>query len=133
MLYVNWIPPRQWGPKQKISIYRDRNRLIRDIWLLIYIVFVPNKKKRVNTRKSYTVKTIFNKEKPNIRYCEICWSSVFLEIHHKDKNKDNNNINNLIKICLKCHIKAHEWEPIVNLMKSKLIYLNDKTCNLVSK
>ena len=39
--------------------------------------------------------------------CEICNSTKFLEVHHKDHNRENNELDNLILLCKSCHKKEH--------------------------
>lgn len=39
--------------------------------------------------------------------CEICGSTRFLEVHHKDRNRANNSEENLQTLCKSCHKKEH--------------------------
>lgn len=41
--------------------------------------------------------------------CEICGSTSYLQVHHKDRDitHKNNNVNNLITLCNKCHQQVH--------------------------
>ena len=45
--------------------------------------------------------------KKDIIECELCKSTIILEVHHKDKNPNNNDMNNLVKVCSKCHHTIH--------------------------
>lgn len=52
--------------------------------------------------------------KRGITVCEICSSTRFLEVHHKDKNPYNNEWPNIIKVCSKCHkmLDAGTWHYV---------------------
>lgn len=39
--------------------------------------------------------------------CQICSSSGYLCVHHKDKDKRNDKLSNLIVLCFECHKKEH--------------------------
>ena len=54
--------------------------------------------------------------------CEVCGSTEALQVHHKIYRSKGgaDSPDNLITLCGECHIKAHEGEPIVNLMRSRL-------------
>lgn len=42
--------------------------------------------------------------KESIKKCELCGSTKYLGVHHKDGNQENNKLNNLIKVCRRCHL-----------------------------
>lgn len=40
--------------------------------------------------------------------CERCGSTLYLCVHHRDRNRQNNNPENLETLCKRCHQKEHE-------------------------
>ena len=50
-------------------------------------------------------KKLFRNGKEKI--CEICQSTIMIEVHHIDRNRLNNNDNNLLIVCRKCHRGIH--------------------------
>lgn len=43
--------------------------------------------------------------------CEICGSSISIDVHHKDGNCHNNSLDNLMVVCRSCHMKLHNPKP----------------------
>lgn len=39
--------------------------------------------------------------------CEVCGSTKFLCVHHKDHNRYNNELSNLMRLCKRCHQIEH--------------------------
>lgn len=52
-------------------------------------------------------RSIFYRDNPNQKSCEICCSDRFLVVHHMDRNRKNNDPSNMIMLCKSCHAKVH--------------------------
>lgn len=78
------------------------------------VIIYPFKKKRKG--RDYVYRKIFRDSYWDIQYCQECWATNQLQIHHIDKNKTNNKPGNLIKLCLECHIKKHNWDSVQKIM-----------------
>lgn len=68
-----------------------------------------NSKKGISILKEDTSKY----QKHNTNVCEICGSTVDVEVHHIDKNHNNNNPENLISLCSSCHTRVHNQSLLV--------------------
>lgn len=55
-------------------------------------------------------KDVFDRENPQQVFCEVCYGTRYLVVHHIDGNRKNNESENLIKICRSCHAKVHHLE-----------------------
>lgn len=58
---------------------------------------------------------IENREK----VCEICGSTVNVDIHHKDGNHQNNDSENLMLVCRSCHNKLHRQKSVCKICGSQ--------------
>lgn len=43
----------------------------------------------------------------DIKNCDICGSTKYLLVHHKNHDRNDNRIENLQKLCKRCHQKHH--------------------------
>lgn len=63
----------------------------------------------------------------NVVECQKCGGTKWgLQVHHINKKAKDNHPFNLIKLCLVCHCKAHKWDMIYHLMKSRLDFVLNK-------
>jgi hypothetical protein len=60
-----------------------------------------------NGRGSGHIARVSRKLKSLIQCCEICGSTVTLEVHHLDHNPHNNLLDNLVVLCHLCHTNIH--------------------------
>lgn len=81
----------------------------------------PEQKKRKWPRKTSAqlVAEIRNRDGNK---CAKCGSTESLQVHHKVHRSEGgtDSPDNLVTLCAACHIAAHEGEPVINLMRSRL-------------
>ena len=57
-------------------------------------------------------------------FCEICKTTIDLEVHHKDKNHSNNIPDNLMTVCHSCHQKIHN-QSLTSLHGDRIITITE--------
>lgn len=72
---------------------------------------------------------IYHKIASEQPYCQLCGSTLYLEIHHIVYRSENgsNDERNLIRLCKKCHLMVHsnkkKWQPfLLNIQRGRYGY-----------
>jgi len=82
--------------------YKQLKDLVLNDVIAVSNVTNLNKKRNlgVGSRKIIKEQKLYKEAK---KRCELCNSTILLELHHKDNNPFNNNIKNWRLLCRKCH------------------------------
>lgn len=62
---------------------------------------------------------IYNNKRKSKTCCELCGSTKFTVVHHKDGDRKNCKPSNLIRVCRSCHSKLHDLKRNFKLCRSK--------------
>jgi hypothetical protein len=58
--------------------------------------------------------------------CEICASTINLQIHHKNRNRGDNSPNNILLLCQLCHADTHKKEGDEEIARLILVHPQSK-------